>query len=104
MARGELHFTTVKALADNPQDQEAAIRPMFEAAGGKVLNFYFGLGESDWFVVSELPDNTAAVAVAMAVALSPSLTNVKTTALLTPAEAMESMKQAKTLAFRPATG
>ena len=89
---------------DNPQDREAAVRPLFEAAGGKVVGFYFGLGESDWLVISELPDNATAIAVALAVAASPTLANVKTTALLTPSEAMGSMRKAKRLSFKPATG
>jgi uncharacterized protein with GYD domain len=37
----------VKGLLAAPEDREPAVRKVIEAAGGKVLNFYFMTGEID---------------------------------------------------------
>lgn len=104
LCQGNYSSSAVKAMLDNPQDREAAVRPMFEAVGGHVVSFFFGLGQNDWYVVSELPDTITAAAITMAAAASPTLQDVKTVPLLTPAEALAAMKKAKTIEFKSATG
>ena len=34
----------IKAMVDNPQDREAAARPLIEAIGGKLHNLFFCFG------------------------------------------------------------
>ena len=53
--------------------------------GGTVESFYFAFGEEDAFVTVDLPDNTAAAALGLAVGASGS-TSVRTVVLLTPEE------------------
>jgi uncharacterized protein with GYD domain len=104
LCHGNYTPAAVKALLDKPQDREAAVRPLFEAAGGTVVSFYLGLGQSDWYVVSDLPDTVTAAAITMAVAASPSLQDVKTVPLLTPREAVEAMTKASGLTYAAVTG
>jgi uncharacterized protein with GYD domain len=54
--------------------------------GGKMESFHFAFGPTDVYVISELPDDTTAAAVAMAVGAS-GVGSIETVKLLTPAEA-----------------
>jgi uncharacterized protein with GYD domain len=47
--------------------RRAAVQPLIEQAGGKLECFYFALGESDAYLIADLPDATTAVAVSLAV-------------------------------------
>jgi uncharacterized protein with GYD domain len=62
-----------------------AIAPVFEAAGGRLEAFYFAFGETDAYVLGDLPSNEAATAIALAVNAQ-GAASVKTVVLLTPEE------------------
>jgi uncharacterized protein with GYD domain len=62
-----------------------AIASMAEAMGGKLEGFYFAFGDTDAYVIADLPDTEGATAVALAVNASGGAT-VKTVVLLTPEE------------------
>jgi uncharacterized protein with GYD domain len=62
-----------------------AIASMVEGMGGKLEGFYFAFGDSDAYVIADLPDTEGATAVALAVNASGGAT-VKTVVLLTPEE------------------
>lgn len=96
----------IKAMVDNPQDREAAARPLIEAVGGKLHNFFFCFGEEDALALIEAPDDTAMTAIALAVGASGAFSSGKTTKLITSAEAMAGMAAAKTASesYTPATG
>jgi uncharacterized protein with GYD domain len=78
-----------------------SVAKMTEALGGKLESFYFAFGDTDAYVVAELPDNKAAAAVAMAVN-SAGGAQVETVVLLTPEEVDEAAKTA--VAYRPPGG
>ncbi len=54
--------------------------------GGKMESFHFAFGPTDVYVISELPDDATAAALAMAVGAS-GTGGIETVKLLTPAEA-----------------
>jgi uncharacterized protein with GYD domain len=56
-----------------------------KSAGGKVEAFYFAFGETDVYLIADMPDNAAAAAVALTVGAAGGAT-VRTTPLLTPEE------------------
>ena len=62
-----------------------AIAKMTEGMGGKLEAFYFAFGDTDAYVIADVPDTEAATAVALAVNASGGAT-VKTVVLLTPEE------------------
>jgi uncharacterized protein with GYD domain len=51
--------------------------------GGQMEAFYFAFGDADVYVIADLPDDTTAAAVAMAVASS-GVGSIETVKLLTP--------------------
>ena len=57
-----------EALLAHPQNRIEAVRPAIEKLGGKLETAWFAFGEYDVVVVTELPDNVSAAAIAMAFA------------------------------------
>ena len=81
--------------------RRAAVEKSIAGLEGKLEAFYFAFGETDAFVIAELPDNTSAAALAFAVAQSGAATT-KTTVLLTPEEADQATR--KSVQYRPPGG
>ena len=94
----------VRAMVREPQDREAVAREVVESLGGRLLGFWFALGEFDGVFIAELPDNATATAVAMAVAGSGTMTAFETTVLLGMDEAQQAMRTAGSVAFRAPGG
>src|SRR6266568_1099171 len=92
-----------QALVKNPQNRIDAVRPAIEKLGGKIETAYFAFGEYDVVLVFQMPDNVNAAAIAMAFAAGGACRTVRTTPLLTTAEALEAMKKASTAGYRAAT-
>ena len=72
-------------LAKGGSARKAAAAAAAKSAGGKVESFYFAFGETDVYVVADLPDNAAAAALALTVSAGGGAT-VSTTVLLSPEE------------------
>jgi uncharacterized protein with GYD domain len=69
-----------------------AIGKLLSSLGGKVEAVYYALGDTDVYVIADLPDNVTAVAASMAVNASGAAT-IKTTALMTPEEMDQATKK-----------
>ena len=100
---GRFRYTTdaMKALLDQPEDRSAAAREVAESLGGKLVGFWFALGEFDGVFLLEAPDNASAVALAMAVGAGGALSEVETTVLLDMDEAQDAMRKAAAATYRP---
>ena len=83
------------AQVQKPTNREEAIRPAVRALGGKILSFYYAFGEDDVILIAQFPDNKAAAAMALAADSGGALTHITTTPLMTVAEGMSAMRQAK---------
>lgn len=104
MFQGSYNAAAAKAFLGNPHDRQEPVSNMFASAGGKLHHMWLALGETDYFVVGELPDAKAAMALSIAVNSSGSLSNFRTSQLLTTAEAAEAMKAAASINYKsPAT-
>jgi len=90
-------------LIANPQDRFEAIRGPVEKLGGKIEHAYFAFGEHDAVMITEMPDNVSAAAIALAFAAGGALKNSATTPLLTTAEALDAMRKAATCGYQPVT-
>ena len=82
------------SMVKNPQDRAAAVRPMIERMGGKLLDLWLCFGDYDIVAIAEVPDNVTAAAMAMAIGSSGAMTAYRTTPLLTSAEGKKAMKKA----------
>lgn len=90
-----------QALVSNPQNRIEAIRPAIEKLGGKVISGYFAFGDYDIVVITEMPDNVSAAAIAIAFAAGGACKNLKTTPLMTMAEGIDALKRAAQSGYRP---
>ncbi len=105
MARYMIQVTynnnAVVDLVKNPQDRSAAIGPVIEGLGGKMHSFDYCFGDYDVVVIVELPDNISMAALSMAVSAGGAVSGLKTTVLLSMEEAVEAMRKAGSVAYRP---
>ena len=107
MFRFAFSTAAIKALTETPQDRQAAAKQLAESFGGRMVSYYFMLGEYDGFVVTEFPDAISAAAASLRVGGTGNFTRFETHVLLTPAEAMQAMQKVKdggTGNYRPPTG
>jgi uncharacterized protein with GYD domain len=76
-----------------------AVRTACESVGGKLECFYFGFGDADAYVIADLPDDEAALAIAIEVNGGGGAT-VQTIPLMTPEQVDAAAK--REVNFRPA--
>lgn len=88
-------------LIANPQDRFEAVRAPIEKLGGKIKDSYFAFGPSDAVLITEMPDNVSAAAIALAFAAGGALRHCQTTPLMTNAEALDAMRKAGTCGYKP---
>ena len=68
VTQGRFTREYIKGGLANPEDRQAAIARLSEQAGGKLVSFYFTLGQYDFMVISEMPDAKAASVLAFVTA------------------------------------
>ncbi|HXN51113.1 MAG TPA: GYD domain-containing protein [Candidatus Acidoferrum sp.] len=90
-------------LISNPQDRIEAVRAPIEKLGGRINTAFFAFGEYDLVIITEMPDNVSAAAIAIAFAAGGAVKNAKTTPLMTAGEAVEALKKAGTTGYRSVT-
>ena len=90
-------------MMQNPEDRGEAVRPIFEAVGGSLEEYYFSVGENAVYVLAEVPDPASVEALTMAVLAGGAITSIKATGILTAQEAIDVMKKAGDVAYRPPT-
>jgi len=92
-----------QALVANPQNRLDAVRPVIEKLGGRIVNAYFAFGDYDFVLITELPDNVSAAALAIAASAGGACKSVKTTPLMEAAEGLEAIRKAGTSGYRAPT-
>src|SRR5271154_1024073 len=94
LLRWQFKDATAKALVDKPQDRTAPAKALVEGFGGKLLSYYFALGDYDGVGICEFPDTVTVAACSMKAASPGAFARFETTALLTAREAEAAMKKA----------
>jgi len=92
-----------EALLAHPQNRIEAVRPAIEKLGGKIDTAWFAFGDYDIVVITEMPDNVSAAAIAIAFAGGGACKAVQTTPLMSAADALQAMKKAGECGYRPAS-
>ncbi len=85
---------SVAAQINDPHDRFEAVRPVFEAMGGKIVVGGYPFGEYDMLAVIEAPDDTTAAGFALAVVAGGAVKSAKTTRLLNGQEWIEALRSA----------
>jgi uncharacterized protein with GYD domain len=100
ISRGRYSHSALQGMIDNPEDRQAAVAKLVESAGGKLLSFYITLGDDDWLLIAEAPNEQAVSAAIIAAAAGGSISNTRTTVAMTSKEAMEAFRKAKGIAYK----
>jgi uncharacterized protein with GYD domain len=85
-------------LKEGGSSRRAAVEKLFGSVGGRVEAFYYAFGDTDLFVIADVPDNVTAAALSLVVNATGTAT-AKITVLLTAEEIDAAAK--KTPSYRP---
>ena len=72
-------------MKEGGSQRRASVQKAIENAGGRLEAFYFAFGDSDVFVIADMPDAASAAATSMVINASGAV-QLRTTVLLTPEE------------------
>ena len=68
----------IKGLLSKPENRSSVVQSLIEKVGGKLVAMYNTTGPHDVVLVSEAPDGSDAVAIAMAVSASGAIARAET--------------------------
>ncbi len=85
-------------LKEGGSGRRAAIEKLVSSLGGSLESVYYAFGDTDIYLIVDMPDNASMAAMALVAGASGAVT-VKTTVLMTPEEVDEAAK--KTPDYRP---
>ncbi|MGI8423641.1 MAG: GYD domain-containing protein [Chloroflexota bacterium] len=89
------------ALVKRPEDRSRVLGQLLESVGGKLICFYYAFSDYDGVFIFEAPDETSAAGALLAVFGPGHNKAIKTTQLLTVPQALEAMKRAGGMRYRP---
>ncbi|MGB5559734.1 MAG: GYD domain-containing protein [Paracoccaceae bacterium] len=101
---GNYTTSAIKGMMANPSDRGAAVKPLIEAVGGKMLSYYATTGETDFMMIVDAADGADVIPALMVAGASGTVSNLKTVRAYTSAEFMAAQQKAAGLAakFKPA--
>ena len=85
-------------LKEGGSSRREAVEQAVQGLGGTLEAFYYAFGETDVFVIVDLPDNVSTTALALIVNAA-GTAKVKTTVLITPEEVDQAVK--RSVDYRP---
>jgi uncharacterized protein with GYD domain len=85
-------------LKEGGSQRRATIEQTCKNLGGRLEAFYYAFGETDAFVIVDLPDHASTAAASLAVCAS-GAASVRTVVLMSPEEMDQAAK--KTVSYRP---
>ena len=95
----------IKGLLAAPSDREAAVRPLVEAAGGKMVSFLVTTGDTDFSMVVDTDDTEGLMSALIVAGATGTVSNLKTVQAFTSAQFLSAQKNAARIAsaFKPAS-
>ena len=85
-------------IKEGETGRRKAIEKLLASVGGKIESFYYAFGDTDLFMICDVPDNVTVAALSLIVNASGAATST-VTVLLTPEEIDAAVK--KTADYRP---
>jgi uncharacterized protein with GYD domain len=101
MIQASYNPQAMAAMIQSPQDRPKILRSIIDKLGGSLEGFWMAFGEYDVVIIGQLPNDTSAAAVSMAVSAAGAVKEIKTTILLPWDEAMLAMQQAANVGYVP---
>lgn len=85
-------------IKDGGSARRAAAQKAAESLGGRLESMYFAFGDTDAYVIAEMPDNASVAAITLTLAASGG-TTARTTVLMSPEEMDQAARKSPT--YRP---
>ena len=85
-------------LKEGGSSRRAVVDKLIKSQGGSIEAFYYAFGDTDLYIIADLPDNASMAATALTAVAGGGVT-VKTTVLMSPEELDEAAKKSPT--YRP---
>ncbi len=103
ITQGNFSQTAIAGMISKPDDREPAVRKLIEAAGGKLLHYYFTFGRYDFLLVSEGGDHQKMMASLAVAAGGGGVSSLNTTVAMTSADAKSAFENAHKIqaTYRP---
>jgi uncharacterized protein with GYD domain len=104
ITQGNYSPNALAGMIAKPDDREAAVRKLLEAAGNKMLQLYFTFGQYDFLIVSESQGDVTSVMASLSLAASSgNVSNLITVPALSNKDAMKAFAQAGKIksSYRP---
>jgi len=79
-------------LHDGGSKRRDVVEKLFKSLGGTIEAYYYAFGDTDLYIIAEIPDHATAAAGVLTVTATGTVT-CKTTVLLTPEEIDEAAKK-----------
>ena len=101
-------YTTkgIEGVLNKPEDRSQAVAALMEAAGGKLLHYYFTLGDYDFLIISEGVNEQNVISALLTAAATGTVTDLRTAPAITAADAKSAFEKAQSMraSFRAAGG
>ncbi len=88
-------------LIESPEDRRRAVGEAVEAAGGRLVGFWYAFGEYDGYALTEGLSNVDIASVLAGVVASGAFSAFETTVLITVDEMLDALGKAKGASYRP---
>lgn len=95
---GSYSYDGIKGMLANPSDREAAVRPLIEGTGGKLLSFYVTTGAHDFQATVEVDDSVSLLSVLIVAGAGGHATNLQAVQAFSATEFLDAQKKAGALA------
>ena len=79
-------------LKEGGSSRRAVVEKLIASQGGSMESFYYAFGETDLYIIADVPDSVGVAAISLTVASTGTVT-CKTTVLITPEEIDEAAKK-----------
>ena len=94
----------IKGMISSPSDRAAAVKPLVEAVGGKLVSYYVTTGETDFLMICEGAEGVDIIPALMVAGASGTVSNMKTVQAYSSSEFVAAQEKASSLSssFKPA--
>jgi uncharacterized protein with GYD domain len=94
----------LKLMVERPEDRGAVVNRAAESLGGRVVSYYWSVGNFDGLVILDLPDGTAAAAVQLVMEGTGAVRHVETHEIFPADELPELLQQTARVRYSPPGG
>ena len=90
-----------EAIYSGTPDRRQVVSDLLEEVGGRLIDYYFAFGDSDVVIISEAPDNVTVASAVVAIARSGTVTDIRTTVLMSYDEGVQAFRRSGGTAYAP---